>query len=126
MKRPNRRSTMEFVKFVAVGGVSFVTHYALYMVLTHLGVNATLAYTLGYVSWMVVNFTLSNYFAFHTRPSVKRALGFAISSGIYYLIQPGGFALCRWVGVPNILVTPLVYTIAFPINFVMVRYVLKH
>lgn len=118
------RSTHEFLKFVLVGAVSFIAHNIVYLLLCNIIPHAV-AYTLGYASWMVINFLLSNYVTFHTKPTVRRAVGFAISSGVYYLIQLGGFTLCRLVALPDVIVTPVVYTVSFPINFLMVRYVLK-
>lgn len=115
----------EFAKFVVVGGVSFLLHNALYLLLLRLSVDATVAYSMGYAAWMVSNFLLSNYITFHTRPTWRRAFGFMLSSAAYYLIQLLGFALCRWLEVPDTILTPLVYTVAFPLNFLMVRYVLK-
>ena len=104
------KSRREFLKFVAVGGVSFLVHNFIYLFLTHFAVNAMLAYSAGYVSWVATNFLLSNYITFHTRPTIKSAVG---------------FTLCRWLAVPDVIITPLVYTIAFPANFFMVRYVFR-
>lgn len=118
------RSTHEFLKFVVVGAVSFIAHNIVYLLLCDIIPHAA-AYTLGYASWMIINFLLSNYITFHTKPTVRRAVGFVISSGVYYLIQLAGFTLCRLVALPDVIVTPVVYTISFPINFLMVRYVLK-
>lgn len=119
------KSRREFLKFVAVGGVSFLVHNFIYLFLTHFAVNATLAYSAGYVSWAITNFLLSNYITFHTRPTFKSAVGFVVSACLYYLIQLVGFTLCRWLAVPDVIITPLVYTIAFPANFFMVRYVFR-
>lgn len=119
------RTRSEFIKFLIVGGISFVVHNVVYMLLLDV-VGGSLAYSLGYVSWMAVNFLLSNYVTFKTRPTMRRAVGFVFSSAIYYLLQMCVYALCAWLDVPDIIVTPLVYTITFPLNFLMVRYVLKH
>lgn len=119
-----RRSRSEFLKFMLVGGLSFIVHNLVYIGLIHIDANPTLAYSLGYASWMVVNFLLSSYYTFHSRPTLKRAFGFLLSSAIYYLIQMLCFWLCVELGVPDAIITPVVYTIAFPINFLMVRYAL--
>lgn len=115
----------EFLKFVLVGGVSFIVHNVVYLLLIHFGVHPSFSYTMGYASWMIVNFILSNYITFNTTPSLRRAIGFAVSSLLYYIIQMCGFWLCRWLQLPDIIITPLVYTIAFPLNFLMVRFVLR-
>ena len=120
-----RRSRQEFLKFLLVGGVSFLVHNLVYLVLVYAGCNHTIAYSLGYMSWMVVNFLLSSYYTFRSKPTLKRALGFMISSGVYYLVQLASFTLCSLCHVPDIIITPVVYTISFPINFIMVRYVLR-
>lgn len=120
----SKQSKHEFLKFLVVGAISFVVHNVVYIVLCNT-IDQTLAYTAGYASWMIVNFLLSNYITFHTTPTLRRAVGFIVSSGVYYLIQLLCFTLCSLISVPDIIVTPVVYTISFPINFVMVRYVLK-
>lgn len=123
--KEQRRGGEEFMKFLVVGGVSFLLHNIVYLLLIRIDINASIAYALGYATWMVTNFTLSNLFVFRTRPTLKRAVGFCISSAVYFAIQFAGFTLCRHLNIPDALITPIVYTIAFPINFLMVRYVLK-
>lgn len=120
-----KQGKIEFIKFSIVGAISFIFHNIVYLLLIEFGINDTIAYSAGYCTWAVSNFLLSSYYTFHTQPTLKRALGFAASATIYYLIQLVGFSICQWIGLPDIVITPLVYTFAFPFNFVMVRLVLK-
>lgn len=125
MRKPSKQARREFVKFSALGLIAFLMHNVVYMLLTYFDVNATLAYSLGYISWAVSNFLLSTYVTFRTRATVKRAVGFAACIAIYYLVQMTIFTLIQLTPVPEILVTPIVYACAFPINFIMVRWVMK-
>lgn len=125
MRKPSKSTRREFVRFAVVGAISFLLHNVVYLALTCLGVNLTLAYTLGYLSWALSNYLLSTYVTFCTRITLRRAVGYAISIGLYYLVQLAIFSLLQLTPTPEILVTPIVYAIAFPINFVMVRRVMK-
>lgn len=125
MRKPSKQARREFIKFSAVGLISFLMHNIVYLLLTYFEVNATLAYSLGYISWAVSNFLLSTYVTFRTRATVKRAVGFAVSILLYYIVQMTIFTLLQLTPVPEILVTPIVYACAFPINFLMVRWVMK-
>lgn len=125
MRKPSKKTRKEFLRFVVVGAISFLLHNVVYMLLTHRGITPTVAYTFGYLSWAVSNYLLSTFVTFRTRLSVKRAVGYAVSIGIYYLVQLAIFSLLQLTPTPEILVTPIVYAIAFPINFVMVRWVMK-
>lgn len=125
MRKPSKKTRKEFLRFAAVGAISFLLHNVVYLLLTHFGVNLTLAYSLGYISWAISNYLLSTFVTFRTRLSIKRAVGYAVSIGIYYLVQLAIFSLLQLTPTPEILITPIVYAIAFPINFVMVRWVMK-
>lgn len=125
MRKPSKKTRKEFLRFAVVGAVSFLLHNVVYLLLTHLGTNLTLAYSLGFLSWAISNYLLSTFVTFRTRLSFRRAVGYTVSIGIYYLVQLAIFTLLQLTPTPEILITPIVYTIAFPINFVMVRWVMK-
>jgi len=47
----------------------------------------SVAFSLGFVIEMVVNYFLTSFFTFRTRPSWKNASGFIIGRGVNYLVQ---------------------------------------
>jgi putative flippase GtrA len=124
-KDKRKQHARELLKFWASGVASFFMHNVVYLMLLYLGTNASVAYALGFVAWMTTNFLLSNYFTFRTRPSVRRAIAFCISAAIFFAIQFVGFAVCQRLDIHDALITPIVYSVAFPFNFLMVRYAMR-
>ena len=113
-----------FIKFCIVGGVATGIHYGIYLLLNR-AMNTTLAFTIGYIVSFLANFVLSNYFTFKTRPSAKKGFGFAMSHFINYLLQVGLLNLFIHIGMPKNLAPVPVYGITVPVNFILVRTVLK-
>ena len=124
-KNKRRQHARELLKFWASGVASFFMHNVVYLMLLYCGTNASVVYALGFVAWMTTNFLLSNYFTFRTRPSLRRAIAFSISAAIFFAIQFVGFSVCQHFDVHDGLITPIVYTVAFPFNFLMVRYAMR-
>lgn len=94
----NNEKAMQFIRF-GVNGV-FVTaiQYAVYLLLKqYMGVNA--AYTVGYLVSFCVNFFMTSYFTFRSKPSLKRFVGFSGSHVVNYLVQIGLLNLFLWIGV---------------------------
>ncbi len=124
-KDKRKQHARELLKFWASGVASFFMHNVVYLMLLYCGINASVAYALGFVAWMTTNFLLSNFFTFRTRPSVRRAIAFSISAAIFFAIQFVGFTVCQYLDIHDGLITPIVYTVAFPFNFLMVRYAMR-
>ena len=69
---------VELVRYVMVGGVATVLQYVFYVALVELaGMSALAGAPVSYGISFCVNFILSNYFTFHTRPNKKNAASFA-------------------------------------------------
>ncbi len=80
--------TMQFVRF-GVNGV-FVTaiQYGVYILLQQY-VSVNVAYTAGYLVSFAVNFLMTSYFTFQSRPSLRRFAGFCGSHAVNYAVQIG-------------------------------------
>lgn len=115
---------LEFVRFVIVGVVATVTHYAIYLLLLKL-IDGTIAYSLGYLGSFVLNFFLSASFTFRERGSVRKVVGFALSHLANYLIHISLLWLFIGIGVAEKFAPIPVFAIAVPINFLMVRFVFR-
>ncbi|MDD6210936.1 MAG: GtrA family protein [Bacteroidales bacterium] len=114
----------ELIRFGIVGGTSALLHYGIYLFLNiYLAVN--IAYSIGYIISFVMNFFLSNYFTFRTRPSLKKGIGFGASHLINYLLQISFLNIILYFGIPETYAPILVFIIVVPINFLLVRTVLK-
>lgn len=110
-----------FLRFVLVGVIATALHYGIYLVLQRF-INATVAYTTGYVLSFVANFYLTAYFTFRSKPSWGKAAGFAGAHLCNYLLHIGLLNLFLWVGIPRVWAPLPVFAIAIPANFLMVKY----
>lgn len=114
----------EFFRFILVGVLATATHYGIYFFLCVLMLPA-IAYTIGYVISFILNFYLSNIFTFNTKPTVRKGIGFGISHFINYLLHIGLLSLFIWIGVPERWAPLPVFALVVPVNFLLVRFVLK-
>lgn len=112
------------VRFCIVGGIATVVHYGIYLLL-NLWIWTWLAYTIGYLLSFCMNYVLTNYFTFKTKPTVKNGAGFALSHAINYGLHIGLLELFLWIGIAEWLAPIPVYCIVIPINFLLVRYFFK-
>ena len=95
----------EFVRFILVGVLATATHYGIYFFLCVLMLPA-IAYTIGY-------------------PTVRKGIGFGISHFVNYLLHIGLLSLFIWIGVPERWAPLPVFALVVPVNFLLVRFVLK-
>lgn len=114
----------EIVRFGVVGVIATAIHYGVYLLL-NIYINANIAYTLGYIVSFFVNFVLSNYFTFHTKPSVKKGFGFAFSHLVNYGLHIVFLNIFLYLGMSETWAPIPVYMLVIPINFILVRFFLK-
>lgn len=114
----------EFIRFGIVGCVATLVHYGIYLLL-NLWMNTTVAYSIGYFVSFLGNFYFSNRYTFKTQPSFKKGIGFCFSHLFNYLLQIGLLHFFMSMGVKEQYVPIPVYAIAVPVNFLLVRFVLK-
>lgn len=120
------RSLSEIIRFGMVGALATALHYGLYFLLwRYAGFNENIAYTVGYALSFVANFYLSAYFTFRSRPSWKRAGGFGGAHLVNYLLHICLLNLFLWLGIPEEWAPLPVFSIAIPVNFLLVRLVFK-
>ena len=120
--RFTRAEILQFVRFCIVGVVAFVCHYGCYYLLQRI-IDVNVAYTAGYCISMICNFFMTSYFTFRKRPSLSKALGFAMSHGLNYVLHIVLFNIFLHIGISRELSPILVLSIAVPVNFLLLRYV---
>lgn len=114
----------EFIRFVIVGILATMLHYAIYLLLLKLTtVNA--AYAIGYAVSFCVNFLMTNVFTFKTKPTAKKGIGFALSHLINYGLHLILLNLFIYLGIAEKIAPVFIYAIAVPANFLLVRIVFK-
>lgn len=116
----------ELVRFGIVGCVATLIQYGIYYLFNQvIGWGATTSLTIGYAVSFVFNFFLSNYFTFRTKPTVKKGIGFGMSHCINYLLQIVFLNLYMWIGISEEFAPIPMFLTVIPINFILVRFVLK-
>ena len=110
------------LRYCIVGGIATMIHYGVYL-LCQLWMWSWLAYTIGYAVSFIVNYMLTNYFTFHTQPTVKNGVGFIVSHAVNYGLHIGLLELFLWLGLSNEWAPIPVFAIVIPVNFFILRYV---
>ncbi|MFZ4863270.1 GtrA family protein [Sphingobacterium sp. Mn56C] len=113
------------VRFICVGGIATVINYVIYLTLVSATFNPNIAYLLAFSVSIVCNYFLSSYFTFQVKPSVKRALQFLAGHLINLCNELILLNIFLHVGVNKFFAPIFVVLIAFPLNFIIVRYALK-
>lgn len=124
MRKPDRQTFSEIIRFGLVGVAATAVHYGVYYAL-HGMMNVNVAYTTGYAVSFAMNYVLSARFTFRKQASVKNGVGFGAAHLFNYLLQVSLLNLFIWGGVPKALAPVPVYCIAVPTNFLMVRLVFR-
>ena len=120
----NSTTLREAIRFCIVGVLATIVHYGIYLLLKGV-INVSVAYTIGYVISFIGNFVLTNVYTFKTQATAKKGIGFVICHVINYLLHIGLLNVFIWLGVPSSLAPIPVYCIVVPVNFLLVRKVLK-
>lgn len=120
----NSKTLREAIRFCIVGVLATIVHYGIYLLLKGV-INVSVAYTIGYVISFIGNFVLTNVYTFKTQATAKKGIGFVICHVINYLLHIGLLNVFIWMGVPSSLAPIPVYCIVVPVNFLLVRKVVK-
>ena len=121
----NRQNLLEIIRFGIVGSIAAILQIVIYLLLAkHIGHN--LALFISYALALIVNFLLTTYFTFRVKASKKRGVGFLTSHAINFLLQ---FLLLNFyisvVGLNKQIAIIPVLAVCIPINFLLIRYVMK-
>lgn len=120
----NSTTIREAIRFCIVGVLATIVHYGIYLLLKGV-INVSVAYTIGYVISFIGNFVFTNVYTFKTQATAKKGIGFVICHVINYLLHIGLLNVFIWMGVPSSLAPIPVYCIVVPVNFLLVRKVVK-
>ena len=116
----------ELMRFGIVGVTATLIQYGIYYLCNAvIAMGATTSLTIGYIISFVFNFFSSNYFTFKTQPTVKKGLGFVASHCINYVLQIVFLHLYMLIGIPETWAPIPMFATVVPINFLLVRFVLK-
>lgn len=112
----------EIVRFGIVGALATVLQYGFYIIFVHaVGVKAVPSSMISYALSFIVNFFLSSYFTFHSRPNAKKGVGFALSHLFNMGLQTGLVAIFQQIVGKTLALLPAMI-ICIPMNYLLVRF----
>lgn len=114
----------EALRFVITGVISTVVTYAVYYLCLSF-TNPSVAFLIGYIAALIVNYILSVKFTFKVRASAKNGIGFIVSNVINFFLCELVLNLFIHIGVPKQWAPIPMYAICVPINYLLVRVVMK-
>lgn len=115
----------QFIRFCINGCLAVGIQYAVYYLLLQVGVNANVAFSIGYLVSFCCNFIITSYWTFKSRPSWKRLVGFSGSHIVNYFVQMGFLNLYLYLNIPETWAGIMAMGSAVPINFLLLRFVYK-
>lgn len=114
----------EIIRFVVSGIVSTLICYMGYYICL-LWFSPNVSFVMGYTVAMLVNYILTTAFTFKVRATKKKAMGFIVSNGINYMLCAVFLNMFLWIGLPKTIAPIPMYACAVPINFLIVKFVMK-
>jgi len=115
----------ELIRFGIVGCIAVVIQYVIYSVIVQF-FSHNIAYTIGYLVSLAVNYWLTTRFTFNTSRSYVNGFGFVFCHVINYFMQIGLLNLFLYWGCSKLFAPIPVYIICVPTNFLLVRFVMKY
>ncbi len=114
--------TMQFVRFGLNGVFVTAIQYGVYLFLQQY-VSVNVAYTAGYLVSFAVNFLMTSYFTFQSRPSLRRFAGFCCSHAVNYAVQIGLLNLFLALGMSHAAAPVPAILGAVAVQFTLLRHI---
>lgn len=127
----------QFIRFCINGCIAVANQYVVYCLLLwlmnagdasgwdSLTGKANIAYAVSYLVSFCINFIITSYWTFHSRPSWKRLTGFGSSHLVNFFVQLAFLNLYLWLGIPEKIAAIMAMGSAVPINFAMLHFVYR-
>lgn len=115
---------MQIIRFGIVGIISTVTMYGSYLLLLKYA-RHNVAFTISYILAFIVNYLLTTSFTFKVKVSKKNGVGFIVSNIINYVLNAAFLNFFIWIGFDEKWAPIPMYAVCIPINFLLVRFVMK-
>ena len=121
--RSSRRIATQGMRFIASGAANTLVTFAIYWLLLQV-TGYQVAYTISYLSGIVIAYLLGSVFVFRTRPGMATALRFPLVYAVQYLL--GLAVLWAWtglLGLPAAWGVLAVTAVTLPVTFLLSRHV---
>lgn len=119
-----KNSLGEIVRFGITGIISTVVTYAVYYICLSF-TNPTIAFLIGYFVAFIVNYIMTLTFTFKVKASTKNGVGFIVSNIINFFLCELFLNIFIFLGVAKQWAPIPMYAVCIPINFLLVRFVMK-
>ena len=123
-KMKDKEKYAQFVRFCANGVLAVAIQYGVYLLLVQ-WINPFAANTVGYAVSFCVNFIITSYWTFRSRPSWRKLAGFGGSHIVNYVCQQAFLALFLWAGIVKEYAAIMAMGSAVPVNFMILRVIYK-
>ena len=123
-KMKDKEKYAQFVRFCANGVLAVAIQYGVYLLLVQ-WINPFAANTVGYAVSFCVNFIITSYWTFRSRPSWRKLVGFGGSHIVNYVCQQAFLALFLWAGIAKEYAAIMAMGSAVPVNFMILRVIYK-
>jgi len=121
----NILSNRDFIRFVIVGIIATIIHYGVYYLFLKVLNSTSIAYTIGYLVSLALNFYLTHIYTFKVDINLKSTAGFLGSHAINYILHILFLNFYMYLGFSNLFAPIPVYATVIPINFLILRYFFK-
>lgn len=118
------RFLMQTFRFILVGAIATGLHYLIYWILLR-WINASVAYTIGYIVSFCINYLLTTLFTFKKGFTIKNGFGFCAAHLINYAIHIVLLNIVLWMGVSDVWAPVPVFCIAIPVNYLLLTRIYK-
>ena len=123
-KMKDKEKYAQFVRFCANGVLAVAIQYGVYLLLVQ-WINPFAANTVGYAVSFCVNFIITSYWTFRSRPSWRKLAGFGGSHIVNYVCQQAFLSLFLWAGIAKEYAAIMAMGSAVPVNFMILRVIYK-
>ena len=122
----NNEKYKEFIRFIFIGFIATAIQYGIYILLLNFNFKYSISYTYGYILSFIFNFFASNFYTFKTNPNITRGIKFSIAHFINYILQITLLNIFIHLNIKDTFAPFLVFSIAIPTNFLLVRFAIKN
>lgn len=115
----------DFFRFVLVGGINAILTFGIYALLL-LILSYSVAYSIAYITGILISYYLNTRFVFKSNFSVRKAVKYPVVYLLQYLSGLAAlYAMVEIFHVNKLIASPLTIIITVPVTFVMSRWVIK-
>ncbi len=119
------KTKQEIVRFCITGTIVTAILYGIYYALLYADFSVDVSFTTGFIVSFACNFFLTNHYTFHTKVDFENGIRFSLCQAVNFFMQYVTLKLFIAIGIPEKVALVPVWIIIFPINFWLMRSMLR-